>query len=120
MQKLWVTENDWLCFNFVSLSAPKQPGFAEQIDVPKNLAERILANQRETAAIQKILNDLKPKPNIEDLRSQMSQEAYEQAQDEALVRFAKRNLTGLNNPLVKVYWKEVQHNPDLLQGDGND
>ena len=119
MQTLWITEDDWLCFLFASKTQPNSPSYDKPVQVSDALAERILANQREAVAIQKILYDLVPKPNPDDLLAQLPQEAHEQAQDEALLRFAKQNMTNINNPLVKAYWKEVQLNPELLQGDGN-
>ena len=119
MQTLWITEDDWLCFLFASKTQPKSQSCDKPVQVSDELAERILANQREAVANQKILYDLVPKPKPDDLFAQLPQEAYEQAQDEALIRFAKQNMTNINNPLVKAYWKEVQLNPELLQGDGN-
>lgn len=119
MQTLWITEDDWLCFLFASKTQAKSPCYDRPVQVSDELAERILANQKEAVAIQKILYDLVPKPSPDDLLAQLPQEAYEQAQDEALIRFAKQNMTNINNPLVKAYWKEVQINPELLQGDGN-
>lgn len=119
MQTLWITEDDWLCFLFASKTKPKSPSYDKPIQISDELAERILANQREAVAIQKILYDLLPQPNFDDLLAQLPLEAYEQAQDEALRRFAKQNMTNLNNPLVKAYWKDVQLNPEMLQGDGN-
>ena len=47
MKKLWIYNNDWLCFHILSQTKPCE-GCHDEIEVSNELAERILAAQNES------------------------------------------------------------------------
>ena len=54
MKKLWVSQGDWLCFDFFYTYKPKNK-YCHPIEVSDELAQRIVAAEKEMFAIQRMM-----------------------------------------------------------------